>query len=411
MDNGIETIALSLMVQERQLSLSVDSFRVFKNDIHDRLFKIVKEYYKKYNEPIAEETLIRELEKVIEKEDWSEIEIKYAAQLLPTLFLPVNDKEYFIEETEQFIRKQSIIEAYKQSVPYLQQGKLDEALGLIDRAKSIGFEEDLGLNYFQDFNLDTTHYTEKIPTGMAGLDDALDGGIGRGELMLVLAKTNTGKSMFMVHLGWAAVVMGKKVVHYTLEMFPQKVARRYHARFTDILHRELRDRNDEVKKILVEKAKEFGNSLHIKGYPPKKCKLNDIERHLTTLNRMYGFSPDLILVDYADRMAPTRHQERRFEIEDLYDGLIAIGQKWEAAVVTASQPKKSSHHKDRLSLEDPIEAYAKPATADIVIALDQNDRDKSRKFIRLNVLKVRDSGGSSREMVLKTNFKKAQFFV
>jgi len=217
--------------------------------------------------------------------------------------------------------------------------------------------------------------------------------------------------MFMIHLGWVAVMMGKKVVHYTLEMSPRNVARRYHARFTGILHKELRTRSDEVNKILKEKAKEFGNSLVIKGWPPKKCKIIDIERHLSSLKRIYGFSPDLILVDYADRMSPTQHQEKRFQIEDLYDGLIAIGQENDAAVATASQPRKAGHHKDKLSLEDPIESYAKAATSDIVIALDQNEREHTQKFIRLNILKVRDSEGSSREIFLRTNFKKAQLFI
>jgi len=136
-----------------------------------------------------------------------------------------------------------------------------------------------------------------------------------------------------------------------------------------------------------------------------------VERHLSSLKRIYGFSPDLILVDYADRMSPTQHQEKRFQIEDLYDGLIAIGQENDAAVATASQPRKAGHHKDKLSLEDPIESYAKAATSDIVIALDQNEREHTQEFIRLNILKVRDSEGSSREIFLRTNFKKAQLFI
>ena len=70
--------------------------------------------------------------------------------------------------------------------------------------------------------------------GWQDIDDICRGGLGKGELGVVIAPTGAGKSMVLVHLGSQAVKLGKTVVHYTLELSDTVIASRYDSCITKI---------------------------------------------------------------------------------------------------------------------------------------------------------------------------------
>ena len=70
--------------------------------------------------------------------------------------------------------------------------------------------------------------------GWKFIDDICKGGIGRGELGVVIAPTGTGKSMALVHMGVQAIKSGKTVIHYTLELQDTVVASRYDSCLTKV---------------------------------------------------------------------------------------------------------------------------------------------------------------------------------
>ena len=66
------------------------------------------------------------------------------------------------------------------------------------------------------------------------MDSISRGGLGSGELGVCIAPTGAGKSMALVHLGAQAILEGKTVVHYTLELADTVVATRYDSCITGI---------------------------------------------------------------------------------------------------------------------------------------------------------------------------------
>lgn len=60
--------------------------------------------------------------------------------------------------------------------------------------------------------------TVAIPTGFAAIDEAMAGGISRGAIMTLAAKTGQGKSMLAINIGLNAALAGYKVLYVTVEM-------------------------------------------------------------------------------------------------------------------------------------------------------------------------------------------------
>ena len=113
--------------------------------------------------------------------------------------------------------------------------------------------------------------------------------MGKSELGVVVAPTGTGKSMVLVHLGSNAVMEGKTVVHYTLELQDTVIGKRYDSCITEYPLSEL-----SVFKERFEKIKDLDGRLIVKEYPTKSASTGTIRNHLNKLIKR--IEPGMIIV-------------------------------------------------------------------------------------------------------------------
>ena len=135
----------------------------------------------------------------------------------------------YIKDTAlDFCKKQKLQEAMIRCVPLLKKSSFDEVAKVINDAIKLGTSNDLGYDYMKDFELRFEERARNpVTTGWEPIDEISKGGLGKGELGVVIAPTGAGKSMVLVHLGSKALQEGKNVVHYTLELADTVVAGRY----------------------------------------------------------------------------------------------------------------------------------------------------------------------------------------
>jgi hypothetical protein len=196
----------------------------------------------------------------------------------------------FIKDTSlDFCKKQKLKEALIKSVELIKSSSFDEVSKVIDNALKLGSDNTLGYDYLADFE---ARFVKKardpITTGWKDIDDISKGGIGKGELGVVVAPTGAGKSMVLVHLGAEALKAGKNVLHYTLELADTVVGGRYDAAITGV----------ELKNLVVFKEKiydeirEIEGKLIIKEYPTRSASIQTIKNHIEKLKRR-NFIPDM----------------------------------------------------------------------------------------------------------------------
>jgi replicative DNA helicase len=298
------------------------------------------------------------------------------------------DSAEFVKDTAlEFCRKQKLREAMIKSSTLLQKCSFDEISVLINNALKAGADSDFGYDYIKDFEKRFELSTrEAITTGWEKVDQITGGGGGRKELGVVIAPTGVGKSMVLVHLGATAVKAGMTVVHYTLELADTVIAGRYDSCITGIRLNEVKERKQDIKKTLDD----LDGTLIVKEYPTKTATTNTIRAHLEKLKQQ-GISPDMIIVDYADLLRTlSARQEKREELESIYEDLRAIMQEHNCVGWTASQTNRTGLNQEIITMQAISEAFNKCFIADFIFSVSRTSEDKQTNGGRIYIAKNRN---------------------
>jgi len=298
----------------------------------------------------------------------------------------VQDEEYIKTTAVDFCKKQVLKEAIIKSIPLLKSSSFEEVQKLIDDAMKLGADNNYGYDYLRDFEKRFEIKTRNpVTTGWNIVDGLCKGGLGSGELGVVVAATGAGKSMVLTHLGAQAILEGKTVVHYTLELSDTIIASRYDSCITKVPLKDLH----VFKEQIHEAVKELDGKLIVKEYPTKSANSGTIKIHLEKLKKRNIF-PDIIIVDYADLLRPkTKNSERRHELESIYEELRAIAQEQQCPVWTASQTNRSGLNKDVITMESISEAFSKCFVADFIFSISRTPEDKVSNSARMFIAKNR----------------------
>jgi len=270
-------------------------------------------------------------------------------------------------------------QAIIRSVDFLKKNNFDAIQKEIEESMRVTTVVDVGHEYFEQFGLRSKDNVRPnvCPTNFPVLDsiEYLDGGLGGGELGVIMAPTGGGKSFWLINLGFGALQHGIDVVHYTFELSETNIGRRYDARITGIPIREIVERPEEVQNNL----KEFkGGRLFIKEYPVKTATINTIKFHIGRL-RSTGFNPGVIIVDYADLMRSRKgYEQKRFELESIYEDLRSFSQELKIPIWTASQTNRGGFGEELITLDKMGEAIAKAQIADFIASFSRTIEEKEK---------------------------------
>jgi replicative DNA helicase len=231
----------------------------------------------------------------------------------------------------------------------------------------------------------------RIPTGLGGVDKILGGGLGNGELGVIIAPPNRGKTYALINIGAGAIKEGFNCVHYTLEMPESQVTRRYDEKLTKKDFNYIKLNTDKVLTSFGNMKKMGTGRLIVKKYRTNDCSVNTIRSHLTRLWVEKGFKPDVIVIDYGDLLQPRKHyKDKRFELESIYLDMRDLASEYDCPVWTASQATRDSLNKKVITIGDLAEAFLKANIADVMFALCQTTEEKEERTMRWYVAKQRN---------------------
>ena len=356
---------------------------MFDSDSNSWLIKNIKDYYIKYKKQPTLEVLkykVDEIEDevlqsgVVDKlrEVWKNIE--------------ATDLEFVQSETLNFCKNQTLKNAILESVELLENKNYDGIKSIIDEAMKAGSERDLGQDYITSLESrleDSARTTTKTPWEI--INEVMDGGLGQGELGVIVAPAGIGKSWTLQALGAGALKEAKTVVHYTLELNENYVGLRYDSIFTGVTTANIKYYKEDVQS----KISKLPGKLLIKYFPTKAASVQTIGAHLKQIE-LSGVKPDIVLVDYADILMPTGNfREKRHAIGNIYEDLRGLAGELEVPIWTASQANRSALEEDVIGADKVAEDYSKVMTADFVISMSRKVEDKIANTGRFHVIKNR----------------------
>ena len=400
-------IIASLLSDKKFIQTIIDILKpsMFDSDSNKWLVKSIQDYYFEYKKQPTLEVLkcsIEEMDNdvlksgVVEKlrETWKHIE--------------ASDLDFVQKKTLDFCKNQTLKNAILESVNLLENKDYDGIKTIIDDAMKAGTTKDLGHDYLESFKArleESSRITVGTPWDV--VNDIMDGGLGAGELGVIVAPAGIGKSWTLQSLG--AGVLQKKgvVVHYTLELNENYVGLRYDSIFSGVTTANIKFHKEEVQT----KIEKLNGKFLIKYFPTKSATVQTIGAHLKQIE-LSGIKVDMALVDYADILMPTGNfKEKRHAIGNIYEDLRGLAGELEIPIWTASQANRSALEEDVIGADKVAEDYSKVMTADFVMSMSRKVEDKIANTGRFHVIKNRFGiDGVTYPATINTNIGQVQIF-
>ena len=377
----------------------------FDSDGNKLLIKMIMGYFTEYKTKPTLDVLKVKIDKIDSdvlkvsvvknlKEAWRQIESE--------------DLDYVKNKTLEFCRNQVIKSAIMESVELLEGQNYDGIKKVIDEAMKAGSSRDIGHDYVEGLEERLTESVrDVVSTSWDVINEVMDGGLGKGELGVIVAPAGIGKTWMLQVLGSAAVKAGLTVVHYTLELNQTYVGLRYDTVFSGVTTANIKYHQDDVKKVI----ERLPGKLVIKYYPTRSATVPTLASHLKQLD-IQSIKPDLVLVDYADILRDVGGaREVRHQLGNIYEDLRGMAGEFDLPVWTASQANRSSLEEEIIDASKVAESYSKVMTADFVMSVSRKVEDKVANTARAHVIKNRFGvDGITYPVTMNTNIGKVDIF-
>ena len=376
------------------------------NDAFRWIINEIREYYNQYKDIISMNVF-----KIKIQEIDSDLLVVNVKDVLKEVFKNMEspDLDYIKDKALDFHKSQVLKDAIVKSAEILERdGDTDEIKSIIDMAMQAGVERNLGHDYLQDID---KRYEESAritsPTPWDIINELMQGGLGAGELGVIVAPSGIGKSWTLAAMGAYGISKGMNVVHYTLELNEAYVGLRYDSIFSGVEVQNLKYHKEEI----MEKLFKLEGNLTIKYYPTKFCTVNTLSAHLKKV-MTFGTRVDMVLVDYADIMRDVhRTREVRHALGNIYEDLRGLAGELQIPMWTASQANRSALDEDVIEAGKIAESYAKIMVADFVMSLSRKIEDKISNTGRFHVIKNRfGPDGLTYPARINTNIGKIEIF-
>ncbi len=397
MDGALEQKLLYLYLFDREFYLTNRRYlkpETFSHPLFRRSVQLVDVFYRKYGDVFNPTLYFDYIRKDPRLRGYSEqinqLEIMFGDDFKVT----EPEKEYITDNVVSIFRKKIAEDVLVQGADLIQENRIEDFLKLVSKKLAEPADSIQRMNLGKDYNAALCHLLadvdDRIPSSIAALDKILEGGFGSKRLYIVMGGPGSGKSIFLTNMAHSAMIHGKRVLYYSLELSTDIVMLRMMSIVTGLGKTELR-RNPKLAQEKIEKhpmKNLFSFFEVIETYSMNAHQLAiDIEEYIN----VHDFVPDLIIVDYMDLMEREHHYDKEYiELEELSKRLRQIAMKHNCVVLTASQVRREAVTGGLAKNEDVAGSYGKVKTADLVMSLNQNDEEHQSGKMRVAITKNRE---------------------
>ena len=409
----------------------VIQYSYFDNQSLSQIAFILLGHFKKSGEPPTRdvlECLIHEYAKTYDRDGSKGLESNLQNHL-NYIYDRHLDAEFISSRIRKFGQRQAVQRALFECADFLQASEtnrdvegdnlVENVSKTIESACQTGLQQSKGL-WWHDIALilpqmfrDSITQKTKVPTNLPRLDDCLSGGIGAGELGVIMGAPNMGKSTLLTCLGVHAQYYlaahapegetPPAVVHITCEMSDLATFLKYASSSSCLTINDVKHGNDEKYAKQVSPQLPRQAPLHIKYFIPGTVSAEEIKWYIANIVMTQNIKIGMVILDYADRLRGGE-DDRFAGMGRIYDQLIEISKKFECPVWTGCQVRRTNARDEIIDAQGAAESWKKVEAADVIISLNQKDLEAAQKIMRLGLVKVRDGEAGG---LVWTKFDKA----
>jgi archaellum biogenesis ATPase FlaH len=357
---------------------------------------VMKNYYERGGVVPSYDMMDVELRNISHSERETET---YEAVLDKVKNTPSEGVDRIRELAEKFFRQQNIVRTANEILKIAGNGDSDQyeaCVGLLNDAMTKGIHNDFGECLFD--HLEETlsdDYRIPIPTGIGKIDETLEGGLGKGELGVIIGPTSFGKTSLTTAMASHAAEQGFKVLQIVFEDRIKQIQRKHLGRITGIEAKDLsKPDNIELVKATLEAyplKEAMQNNLRIVKFPSGEKTARQIERFIKKMINS-GFKPDLTIIDYFeclehenDKSISNEYEKegktmRRFE---------AMAGELDMAIWIPSQGTKESINLELVTMDKIGGSVKKAQIAHVIMSIARTVDDIANNKATIAILKNR----------------------
>lgn len=313
---------------------------------------------------------------------------------------PTDGVDRIRDLAEKFFRQQNIIKTANEILRIAGNGDTDKyeaCVSLLNDAMSKGIHNDFGESVFD--HLEETlspDYRTPIPTGIGKIDETLEGGLGKGELGVIIGPSSFGKTSLTTAMASHAACQGFKVLQIVFEDRVKQIQRKHLGRITSIEAKDLSkpDVIEAVKATLdtFEDRETLERNLRIVKFPSGEKSAAQIERFIRKLINS-GFKPDLTIVDYfecIDHGSDSRGTSNDYEREGkTMRKLESMAAELDMAIWVPTQGTKESLNLELVTMDKAGGSVRKIQVAHIIMSIARSTDDIANNKATIAILKNR----------------------
>lgn len=394
----IENTILSSLINDQQFIRKAIAHidRDYFSDIGDQIaFALIKDHYVKYNKQPSKASLLIDLSEKKINENFYE----KAIETLDKLNDDRVDTQWIIDTTENWCKKRAFFNAIRDAAELLDKDDTTiyhGALDKVSKALSVGFDSDLGSNYFES----AADRYDRMKQGVSQLALTIEifnkvtkGGFVNPSLTVFMAPTGVGKSLFLCNIAADFLKQGKNVVYFTMEMSEDQVEQRIDLNLLDmnVDNLKMMEKQQFVNRVVNVKKATCGE-LIVKEYPSGSAHAGHFRYFLEELKLKKQFTPDVIVIDYLNICSAMKINKSA----GLYDyvGTISVeirglGQEFGCPVFTATQTNREGTKSVDFDKTDIADSWGVTHNADYIYGIVETEELAKMGQMRIKRLKDR----------------------
>ena len=386
-----------------------DYFEKFKEAPKKNMMKL----YRAHIGELSDESLQDNILTFIEKLDRDYEKVK------------ITNEDFAIQNAIKYLKVRSLKSFSEDIDAYINSGEIERAENCVTKFRKVEIANGEGVSLLDDSDIITEAFTEEQDLLFAYPGDfgRLMGDIHREDFIAFLAPMKAGKTFSLIDVGIEALKNNLKVVMYSLEMSRANMIKRTWKALSGQVTKDMEieipyfEQDGEKwrieKKIVDKKASSVldvqkkqkslkrlfrGGSFRIFAEPAYSLTVESLENKLDDL-AYDGFYPDVIIIDYADIMAPSdKSSDYRNQIDGIWKRLRALAQKRKAVVFTASQTNRGAMSRE-VEAEDTAEDIRKVAHVTSMVAISKTKYCKQNKLAIFSQMAIREGEPEMRKVV------------
>lgn len=304
------------------------------------------------------------------------------------------DISFTKEKAVNFCKQQVLKKAIKEVESITINGEFEEyhkIENIIQKALQVGITNDELQDVFDNIG-DALKADSRspIPTGITGIDNLLKGGLGRGELGVVLAPTGTGKTTLLTKFSNTAYNTGANVVQIFFEDNINNIKKKHYTIWTGISPDDQVLEPEKTMALVEEAQANKKGQLRLLKLPSDSVTISSIKSKLRKL-MADGFKIDLLTLDYIDCISPERStfgEEWKGE-GSIMRALESMTSEFDIAIWTATQGNRESISSEVVTTDQMGGSIKKAQIGHVVMSIGKTLEQKEHNLATLTLLKSR----------------------